>query len=299
MVSLLRENNEVYEVDLLDLRNDVVFKTFFGDRRNNKLLLDFLNAILGGTILSVELTDPNLELTHANDKLSVMDIRVVTDQGKQINVEIQLRGHQAFPERMLMYWAKMYASQDEVGKDYILLKKAIQIVITNFKMLSKKHFHSMFQLIDPEDGTVFSDHLEIHVLELPKFRKYQLHDMNALEKWLLFLKSDKQTKEELAMESPIMKEAFEEIQRLSQDPKTRALAISREIQLKDQMQREYEARMEGMAKGIEQGIADIVISIYRKPTPVPVIAELTGISPEKIMTIIESNTNIADEGHQL
>ena len=85
MVSLIRERGDVYDVDLLDLRNDVVFRSFFGDRRNNKLLLDFLNAILGGAISSVKLTDPNLELTHADDKMSVMDIRVVCDKSGSAN----------------------------------------------------------------------------------------------------------------------------------------------------------------------------------------------------------------------
>ncbi|KAA0964861.1 hypothetical protein FQ087_00585 [Sporosarcina sp. ANT_H38] len=40
----------------------------------------------------------------------MMDMRVVMDQGAQINVERQLRGHQAFPERTLLYLVKMFAS---------------------------------------------------------------------------------------------------------------------------------------------------------------------------------------------
>jgi len=78
MVAVVREQNESYEQDLLDMRNDVVFKSFFGDQRNNKLLLSFLNAILHDTISSVTLTDPHLAIKHPKDKLAVMDIRVVT-----------------------------------------------------------------------------------------------------------------------------------------------------------------------------------------------------------------------------
>jgi len=73
-----------------------VFKAFFADERNNGLLLQFIKAILGEIISSVKLTDPTIEIAHAEDKSSVMDLRVVTNQG-----------HKAFPERMLMYWAKM------------------------------------------------------------------------------------------------------------------------------------------------------------------------------------------------
>ena len=43
LVSLVREEQDVYgsEPQLLDLRNDFVFKAFFGDVRNNHLLLNF------------------------------------------------------------------------------------------------------------------------------------------------------------------------------------------------------------------------------------------------------------------
>jgi len=285
LVALLREHKDGYEMDLLDLRNDVVFKSFFGDRRNNKLLLDFLNAILDENIASVELMDPHIELSHAEDKSAIMDLRVITDQDEQINIELQLRSHKAFTERMLLYWSKMYDSQDEVGKSYRELKKTIQIVITDFKLLSKAHFHSMFQLIDREDGSVFSSHAEIHVLELPKLQISQMHDTSRLEKWLLFLQSNKETKEALAMESSTMKEAFEEIQRLSQNPKTRALAISREIHLKDQLQREEDAEI----YGIENTKREIVLNMYKKQYPIDAIAEVTNLSAEEVTTIIESN----------
>ena len=300
LVSVVREEKNVYGTELLDLRNDFVFKAFFADERNNGLLLQFLKAILGETISSVKLTDPMIEIAHAEDKSSVMDLRVVTNQGEQINVEMQYQGHKAFPERMLMYWAKMYSSQDEVQKSYRELKKAIQIVIVNFKLLPKSHFHSMFQLMDPEDRTIFSSHLEMHVLELPKLQVESMIDMNDLEKWLLFMTSDKKTKEALAVESSTLKEALSQIERLSQDPETRRMAISREIQLKDQLQREEDAEFRGIEKGIEKGKVMgreegahlrnrvIVLNMYAENLSAETIAQLTKIPLGDVKGIIES-----------
>ena len=253
MVLLLRESESKYGLDLLDLRNDFVFKAFFGDRRNNNLLLDFLKAILGEQIISVELTSPYVEPSHANDKSSEMDLRIITDIGEQINVEMQLKGHRAFTERMLIYWSKMYGSQDKEGKSYAELNKAIQIVVTNFNLLRKPHYHSKFQLIDPEDGALFSSHMEIHVLELSKVKDLIPQDATKLEQWLLFLKGNKETKEALAVESSTMREAYSEIQRLSDDAETRKAAIAREIHLKDQIQRELDAKEEGIEEGREKG----------------------------------------------
>ena len=122
-------------------------------------------------------------------------------------------------------------------------------MITDFHLLSKPHFHSKFQLIDSENGELFSRHAEIHVLELPKVTEKQMSYLDELGKWLLFLKGNQQLKEALAMESSTLQDAYDEIRRLSQDPKTRALAIAREIGLKDQLQRELDAKEEGLAEG--------------------------------------------------
>lgn len=279
LVLLLRENKSKFELDLLDLRNDVVFKAFFGDRRNNHLLLDFLRVILGKQIVSVSLENPYVEPSHATDKSSEMDLRIITDENEQINVEMQFQGHSAFKERMLIYWAKMYGIQDNISKPYKELNKAFQIVVANFNLLSKPHYRSMFQLIDPEDGSLFSAHMEIHVLELTKLKDLKPQGATKLEQWLLFLKGDKETKEALSIESSTMKEAYEELQRLSEDKETRKAAIAREIHLRDQVQREFDAK--------EDGKAEIVINMYEMQYPIEAISKVAKMSVEEVLRIVK------------
>ncbi|WP_249336710.1 Rpn family recombination-promoting nuclease/putative transposase [Sporosarcina sp. Marseille-Q4063] len=282
----VKERRGVY--DLLDLRNDFVFKSFFGDKRNSNLLLQFLNSILDVQVTSIELVDPHLEYTHAGDKSSVMDVRVRTEQGEQINIEMQLGNHQAFPERMLIYWAKMYGSQDNKSRPYTQLRKAIQIIITDFNLLKEKDYHNLFQIANKKSNLLLSDHLEIHVLELPKLRIENIMDASELERWLLFMKSDDKTKEALAMESPTMREAFEEIDRLSQNPETRRLADFREQELKDILQREEDAREKGMEMGIEKEKRDTVISLNNFGMSPKDIAINVRIPLEKVIEIVKS-----------
>jgi hypothetical protein len=71
------------------------------------------------------------------------------------------------------------------------------------------------------------------------------------------------------MESPTTKEAFEEIERLSQNPETRRLADFRKQELMDILQREADAFEEGVAIGREK--ANKLIRM-----------NADGISPEKI-----------------
>ena len=89
---------------------------------------------------------------------------------------------------MLYYWAKTYVSQLKRREPYTQLKKMIQIIITDFFLLPLEDIHSKFQLLEPYNGMVFSDHLEIHVVQLPTEQEKGLQEMNELEKWLLFFK---------------------------------------------------------------------------------------------------------------
>ena len=54
------------------------------------------------------------------------------------------------------------------------------------------------------------------------------------------------------MERPWVKEAFEEIERLSQNPETRRIADFREQELLDMLQREEDARKDGMENGAKR-----------------------------------------------
>ena len=277
---LIREQRGTYRKELLDVRNDFVFKSFFGDKRNTHLLTKFLNSILDLHISAIEYVDPHLESTNAEDKGSVMDVRVRTEKGEQINIEMQMGNHRAFPERMLIYWAKMYGSQDKAGRQYSKLRKAIQIIITDFDLLEEKDYHNLFQITNQKSKSLLSNHLEIHILELPKLRINNIIEANELEQWLLFLKGDEKMKEALAMESTTMKEAFEEIDRLSQNDATRRLADFREQELMDILQREEDA--------VEDAKREIVIEMYTDGMSAENIAKYVRLSIEKVTEIIKS-----------
>src|SRR4051794_41033068 len=94
------------------------------------------------------------------------------------------------------------------------------------------------------------------------------------------------------MENETMKEAFEEIERLSQNPETQRLAEFRERELKDIMQREDDAREDGMEDGKCVGKGrrerELVINMYGKGFSTEDIIQVTEIPLEKVMEIIKS-----------
>lgn len=294
LVLFVYEKTGAYCRKLLDPRNDIVFKCLFGHKRNKKLLLTFLNVILSDEIVDIHLSDPHLERLQVEGKGSVLDIRVITNQGEQISIEMQIGKHKALNERMLFYWSRMHASQGEIGKNYDELTRTVQIIITDFEQYEKQYFHSIFRLLDEENGTLFSPHAEIHVLELPKVQQLKPTELTELEQWLLFLKSDEQIKEELAMVNAEIEQALEEIKRLSRDPKTSRLAEAREMFLMDQLQRELDARREGKDEGKEEGKEDaqqeIVLHMHNEEIPPAQIAKLTNIPIAKVIEILAKST---------
>ena len=61
-------------------------------------------------------------------------------------------------------------------------------VLLSFKFPELAGPHQRFRLCEESGGTVFSDQIELHVLELPKFDK-RLPDLaDDLDKWLFFLR---------------------------------------------------------------------------------------------------------------
>lgn len=78
----------------LDPKNDVVFQKIFGSPENEDILISFLNAILEGTekekIQSVEYVDTKLsDIETIDDKIGILDVRVLTEKFTHINIEIQ------------------------------------------------------------------------------------------------------------------------------------------------------------------------------------------------------------------
>jgi len=129
-------------------------------------------------------------------------------------------------------------------------------------------------------------------LELPKLKVKPAIKANNLEKWLLLMKGDKKAKEALAVESSMLKEALSQIERLSQNPETVKMAISSEIHLKDQLQREEEAELRGKEMGREEGAhsrdREIILNMHGENISVESIAQLTKIPLGKVKEIIES-----------
>ena len=241
----------------LDPKLDIVFWMLFGAERNRELLISLLNAVLrpAAPIDEVEVLPAQPEGESPDDKGIVLDVRVRLDSGEQIDVEMQSQRHPALRERALYYWARLYSGQLPRGSDYTRLRRCAVILVANFRELAGPRFHSTFCPRELESGELLTEHLSIHVLELPKLGgPADGNDEPGLLDWGKFLSArNDEELEDLAMQSPVMKQAKEALEQISADPEARVLAERREMALISYELGLGTARREGREEGREEG----------------------------------------------
>ena len=174
------------------LLNDIIFKIVFGSPKNERILRSLLNAILNleGADRIVQLTLLSGDLSRASilAKNVILDVRAEDGCGRQYNIEVQVREQVHYIQRSLYYLTKLYSGQLESGEDYEKLRRTVGISILNFTLFpGQPDLHTRFRFCDREHHLELSDILEIHYLELTKFKLDQPL-VTLLEKWLHALK---------------------------------------------------------------------------------------------------------------
>ena len=244
---------------ILSPKVDFVFKKIFGNEKHPNILISFLNAVIKPTdlIKSVQIKNTDIEKEHIEDKYSRLDIKAVTNNGEHINIEIQVKNEYNMIKRSLYYWSKMYERQLTKGQDYDTLSRTICINILDFKYLKNDNFHNCYRLKEKNTNEELTDVMELHFIEIPKLRKLEntedISDM--LEAWITFIeRPTSELIDKLEMSSDEIKEAKEELLRLSGNDKERERYEKRFESILEQNSLIANAERKGLQKGLEKGL---------------------------------------------
>lgn len=271
------------------LLNDVLFNIVFGNPKRERLLRALLNALLGyegpRKIIKLTLLTPTLEKSHLLDKGSILDLHALDSDGKRYNIEVQLamgtRDH--FIKRTLYYLARLYSASIEKGDSYGKLAKTISISLLNFQLFKDLPcLHSTFHMRECKHGLTLSEVLEIHYVELPKFRSGRLE--TPFERWLDALTfsgqyaagektmpEESEVQEEIVMAIDALKEA------LSKEH-VRELIRMREKAEHDHATRMEEATQQGLEQGRRKGVLEVAARMREQGLDLATIEQLTGLS---------------------
>ena len=288
--------NEIGNDGLLRPKNDVVFQALF-TRGKEKITKDLLEKILRMKIHSIEL-DKSKDLLNENknDKNGRLDLRAVINDNIECDIEVQLTTHEKMLPRFLLYWEKMYSANLKVGDEYSKLRRTISIIIVDgelpeFKGIKKAQTN--WQIREEEyKSIILTSYFEICIIELPKaIREYKTNKENGALQWMMFLENPEDVEVTKIMEeNENIKEAKEELDRISQDDILRRMAFKAELERMDHAQLMYEARRDGKKEGIEQGAKEkevqIAKNMLKEKASIEFIIKVTGLTKEEIEKLV-------------
>ena len=94
-------------------------------------------------------------------------------------------------------------------------------------------------------------------------------------------------------ENQNIKEAKEELDKISQDDILRRMALKAELERMDQEQRLYEAKRDGKAEGRTEGrldgIKETALKMLEEKIDIELISKITGLTEEEIKLLKNSN----------
>ena len=236
--------------------NDFLFKQIFGSTKNEDLLKDLLESILTDIkIDNVHVNkDVSLERKLITDKLGILDVVATLNDGIRVNIEMQVKDYYNTVERSLFYVTGVFHESLDSGQDYIDIPRSISIWITNYDVFNEGSFHEKANLKRDYENIILTEKLELHYIQLTKFKRKCKRISSKIEQWLEFIVNE--NLEEIKMSNnKYVKKAEKELEYLTGDDETRRLAYLREKAIRDEAAALTKARREGIAEGLSQGIS--------------------------------------------
>lgn len=262
---------------------DFCFKELMEDAEIREGFLSALLKIQPEEIKETELLTTHLRREHPGDKLGILDIRILVrywtekEQSglkgrEQVNLEVQIAPFPLWPERSIFYLAKMYTGQMTKGQDYDALQKCVHVGILDFVLFEEdEEFYSCIHFWEDKRRRMYTDKLEIHILELPKLAQREYPETDLLN-WARFFNAEQKEEFEMAAETnPYIEKAYERLTDISADEEMRLEYEAREKAIRDHnylMKTSLELGWkQGMEKGLEEGLEQGVrafIECYRE-----------------------------------
>ena len=293
------ENN----LELLPLTDDYIFKRVFAYKGNESVLKDFLEALLKIEIKGIKITNPEIIPYEKGEKRGLLDIKAEINDGTMLDVEMQMKNERNTEERATEYMGKMISEQLQVGEDYQNLKKSIVIFITNYNFLKRNSYHSVGRMkfdktIEDEyvnmgyeiEDEVASKYIEVHYIELPKFKKKELSKFTKLDQWMCIFTQNKEGIMLAEKENKEIKRAINTLDFLSKDPKERerhnSIVMAEYNRLTSQHNFFEDGKKEGRIEGEKSKSIEIAKKLLKADFSKEEIKALTGLTNEEIEKLV-------------
>ncbi|NEV65307.1 Rpn family recombination-promoting nuclease/putative transposase [Thiorhodococcus minor] len=276
--------------ELLDPKNDYVFKRVFGE--DPALVVALINDLRPDLpeIQSVEILNPGVNAEELRGKYIVLDVLARDAVGHAYDIEIQVRRYGAWHQRALYYLARMLASQLDAGEDYAQLRAAVGIHLLDFDLFTETPAQCAqalwrFEMRDARQPAVsLGNRLQLTLIELKKADRLR-QGTGPLGDWVSFFEHWREEKTMSEIEHGPIREALNRVRQLSADDEARRMAFVRERALRDEVSLLKEAREQGRQEAAQETARNLIRLGTISDTQ---IAQATGLTVEQVEALRQS-----------
>ena len=241
---------------LMKPKIDFAFKEIMIDEKARTGFLAAVLKIDPESIQETRILNTNLRREHEDDKQGILDVRLLMDNNREIDIEIQLSELAVWADRSLFYLSKMFTEQIRPGESYRVFKKCVDISILDFILFrDEAEFYSCFHIREDTRNFLYTDKMEFHVIELPKLPDRPKEGCTDLELWAKFINAERKEEFDMLAEKNIyIDSAYRRLQVISQDDKKRMEYEARQKAIRDYNEGLLEAEERGEQRGEKRGI---------------------------------------------
>ncbi len=259
------------------------------------MLLDFLNELLKneqGKITSLTYLKTDKLGSSEEDRKAVFDLYCENERGEKFIVELQKTKQKFFKDRTVYYSTFPIREQAKRGSDWDFELKAVYtIAILDFVFDDGKNEPSKFRydvkLTDTETCKVFYDKLTFIYLEMPKFNKSVKSLESRFDKWMYVIRNlNKLERIPNELREGIFERLFE-VAEIAKFSREEAEAYEESLKSYRDLKNSLDTAFED---GMVQREISFVLRLRDKNKSIAEIADLTGLSKERVEEIIRNTS---------
>ena len=308
MIKLVKRIDKIY-----DFKNDFMFKHSLGndqDPGSFYLLKLFIEGILNISCKSITILNPDLVVENIEDKDMLLDIRVQTNTGDYVNIEMQ---YSAFSknqyQRFQIYGASLLSRQEKEGDDYQKnINHVYQIIFIDNIDKANLKLYDRYESRN-EEGKLEKYNLLTRVyVQMPYInlikKQKKLEEFSEIEKGIyIFENGITDDIIRLKENNKVVEIMKEKIERFNQDEQLRDMAYKRSLNRwaneRDKQDMYEKGKEEGIEEeikqGIEQGKYNLIKQLFNKYYPEEddnILENLNNEQYDKIFEMILDNRSI-------
>ena len=253
------------------MTNDYLFRALL--QKNNRVLKGLIGSLLHmsvDSIVSATIQNP-IELGKSfDDKTFILDVKVLLNNRKFIDLEMQVINYYDWPERSLSYLCRNFDNLSR-GDEYINVKSVHQIGILDYTLFEEyPEFYATYGILNIKNHHLYSSKLRLSVLDLTRIDIATDEDKTyKIDYWArLFKSSTWEDLNMLAQSDVIIKDAAETVYEISQDKLICEQMEAREANIRSEksLRKHYEDEIVELKKTLADKEATINSLVERLDT---------------------------------